>query len=140
MVYGGGGITPDYIVKSESITELTRDLLRKNVFYEFVLSYLDKKSESLADKYNDDLQLFRNEFEVDDDLIKEFINLAKSKSVEFEEELYIKDKQYIKSRLKAQIARNFWKNEGWYSVLLGIDNQMQKAVTLFGEAKNLANL
>lgn len=140
MVYGGGGITPDYIVKSESITELTRDLLRKNVFYEFVLSYLDKKSESLADKYSDDLQLFRTEFEVDDNLIKEFINLAKSKSVEFDEELYIKDKQYIKTRLKAQIARNFWKNEGWYSVLLGIDNQMQKAVTLFGEAKNLANL
>ena len=44
------------------------------------------------------------------------------------------------SRLKAQIARNFWKNEGWYSVLLTQDAQLNKALTLFNEAKDLAKL
>ncbi|MDP2366455.1 MAG: hypothetical protein Q8M94_22100 [Ignavibacteria bacterium] len=42
--------------------------------------------------------------------------------------------------MKAQIARNFWKNEGWYSVLLSSDDQLLKAITLFKEAKDLANL
>ena len=52
----------------------------------------------------------------------------------------IRDRDYIVSRLKAQIARNYWKNEGWYSVLLNTDDQMNKAITLFKEAKDLANL
>ncbi len=38
------------------------------------------------------------------------------------------------------MARNFWKNKGWYSVLLKEDNQLEKAETLFGEAKDLAKL
>ncbi|HDZ58972.1 MAG TPA: S41 family peptidase, partial [Ignavibacteriales bacterium] len=51
-----------------------------------------------------------------------------------------KDKNYITARLKAQIARNYWKNEGWYVVLLKVDKQFMKAVTLFDEAKDLAHL
>ena len=51
-----------------------------------------------------------------------------------------KDKDYIASRIKAQIARNYWKNEGWYSVLLSTDDQLNKALTLFNEAKDLAKL
>ncbi|MBE0550770.1 MAG: hypothetical protein IH619_00120, partial [Ignavibacterium sp.] len=46
----------------------------------------------------------------------------------------------IVARLKAQIARNFWKNEGWYSILLTSDDQLNKALTLFNEAKDLAKL
>jgi len=51
-----------------------------------------------------------------------------------------KDDAYITARLKAQIARNFWKNEGWYQVLLKTDTQIEKAETLFQEAKDLAKL
>ncbi len=50
------------------------------------------------------------------------------------------DSEYILTRLKAQIARHYWKNEGWYTVLLGVDDQLQKAVTLFDEARDLADL
>ena len=50
------------------------------------------------------------------------------------------DKDYISARLKAQIARNYWKNEGWYSILLTSDDQLNKALTLFNEAKDLAKL
>ena len=37
IVYGGGGITPDYIVKSDLVTTYTQNLLRKNIFYTFIL-------------------------------------------------------------------------------------------------------
>ena len=56
------------------------------------------------------------------------------------EEGFKKDNAYITARLKAQIARNFWKNEGWYQVLVKTDNQIAKAETLFQEAKDLAKL
>lgn len=140
IVYGGGGITPDYIVKSEFMTDYTRNLLRKNLFYTFILSYLDRNGEAIKNKFNNDLSLFKKDFIITDELLNNFIAYAKSKDVELSQDDLAKDKDYIKARLKAQIARNFWKNEGWYSVLLSTDNQYIKALTLFDEAKNLENL
>jgi carboxyl-terminal processing protease len=140
IVYGGGGITPDYIVKSEMVTTYTQNLLRNNLFYTFILSYLDKNTLSIKNKYKDDLVSFRKNFIITEDILKSFIEFAKNKDVAFNEEDYTKDKDYIASRLKAQVARNYWKNEGWYSVLLTQDVQLKKALTLFNEAKDLAKL
>jgi carboxyl-terminal processing protease len=140
IVYGGGGITPDYIVKSELVTPYTQNLLRTNVFYTFILSYLDKNTESIKKKYKDDLVFFKKDFQFTDEMLTNFIEFAITKEVTFNEEEYKKDKEYISSRLKAQIARNFWKNEGWYSVLLTQDDQLIKALTLFNEAKDLTKL
>ena len=44
------------------------------------------------------------------------------------------------ARLKAQLARNYWKNDGWYTVMLNTDNQVETALGLFDEAKEIANL
>lgn len=139
IVYGGGGITPDYIVKQGTITPYTQNLLRKNVFYLYVLSYLDKNGVLIKNKFGN-LSSFKSNFIISDETMSKFIDYATSKEVTFNEEEYRKDKDYIVSRLKAQIARNYWKNEGWYSVLLNTDDQMNKAITLFKEAKDLANL
>lgn len=139
LVYGGGGITPDYIIKSKSVTLLTQNLLRKNIFYTYILSYLDKNNGMIKEKYPD-LKSFKENFLVSDLFLKNFIDYAKSKDVEFDEKEFNEDKDYIAARLKAQIARNYWKNEGWYSILLTADEQMNKALTLFDEAKNIAEL
>jgi carboxyl-terminal processing protease len=140
VVYGGGGITPDYIIKSEDITEYTTNLLRNNLFYQFVLSYLDKNSAKLKNEYGGDLKQFKENFNFTDEEVQTFIKFAESKDVKFNQEDFTKDSEYIIARLKAQVSRNFWKNEGWYSVLLTTDNQVSTAVTLFNEAKDLAKL
>jgi carboxyl-terminal processing protease len=139
-VFGGGGITPDYITKSEKLTNYTRDLLRNNVFYQFILKYLDKNGDKLKAKYQDDLDKFRKEFIFSPEQEKNFISFAKDKGVPVVEEDLTKDKTYIFTRLKAQIARNYWKNKGWYTVILAIDSQFLKSVTLFDEAEDLAKL
>ena len=90
--------------------------------------------------YGKNLKMFRNEFLFSENKIKKFIDFASQKDVKFAENDFQKDKDFILARLKAQIARNYWKNEGWYSVLISVDNQVEKALTLFGEARNLANL
>lgn len=139
-VFGGGGITPDYIVKSETLTEYTQNLLKENLFYSFVLNYLDTNTKDIKNKYGENLNKFRKEFSISEDMLNSFINYAKSKKVEFVKSDFDKDKDYISARLKAQIARNFWKNDGWYSVLLEGDSQFNKALKLFNEAIDLANL
>ena len=50
-VYGGGGITPDYIVKSEDLTEYTVKLLRNNIFYLFALSFIDSRGQEINSKF-----------------------------------------------------------------------------------------
>jgi carboxyl-terminal processing protease len=139
-VFGGGGITPDYIVKSETLTEYTQNLLKENLFYSFVLNYLDTHSNELKNKYGNNLSKFRKEFFINSDLLNSFVNFAKTKKVEFNQSDFEKDKDYIAALLKALIPRIFWKNDGWYSVLLEGDSQFRKALELFNEAKDLANL
>ena len=140
IVYGGGGITPDYIVKSKEFTEYTTDLLKNNIFYQFALKYLDEHSSLLQHRYGKKLDYFINDFKFTQQDLDRLIKFAKSKNIVFRKNDFAKDKEYIQTRMKAQIARNFWKNEGWYSVLLTSDNQMLKAITLFNEAKDLAKL
>ena len=140
IVYGGGGITPDYIVKTEDLTDYTTDLLKNNIFYQFVLKYLDNHAAEIKTKYHNNLNLFLNDYKISSGTLKDFLVFASSKNVRLHEEDLKKDNNYIVARLKAQIARNFWKNEGWYQVLLKADNQVEKAETLFNEAKDLAKL
>ena len=139
-VYGGGGITPDYIILSDKISDYTRDLLRNNIFYQFVLKYLDGNGDQIDISFGDNLGKFRTEFNFSQEEENSFINFAKNKGVEIVDEDYKNDRDYIFARLKAQIARNYWKNKGWYTILLDYDTQFLKAVTLFDEAKDLANL
>ncbi len=140
IVYGGGGITPDYFIPSEEITDYTTDLLKNNVFYQFILTYIDRNEQQIKSKFGDNLNKFRNDFYFSDDDLNQFTKFASKKGVKFVEKDFNKDKLYISTRLKAQLARNYWKNEGWYSVLIKIDKQVEKASELFDEAKDLANL
>ena len=139
-VYGGGGITPDYIIPSEKITDYTRNLLRNNLFYQYVLNFIEQRGNELTTTYGDDLRKFVKEFSFSNNDMKSFINFAKSKNVKFNADDYKTDEKYIETRLKAQIARNYWKNNGWYSVMLTVDNQIDKALTLFGEAEEISKL
>ena len=140
IVYGGGGITPDYIVKSEDISEYTRNLLRQNIFYQYSLLYLELNENKIKQQFGDELSKFVDDFNFTDSDIKSLIKFAETKDVKFIKKDFDADKNYIKTRLKAQIARNFWKNKGWYSVMSSVDNQLLKALTLFDEAKHLADL
>jgi carboxyl-terminal processing protease len=139
-VYGGGGITPDYIIKAEGLTQYTRDLLRNNLFYEFTLSYIENNGKRIEAKYGNDLQKYLSEFQFDENDLMNFKHFADTKEILFTEEDFENDNEYIRTRLKAHVARHYWKNKGWFSVMLQIDNQLNEAKTLFDEAKDLADL
>ena len=139
-VYGGGGITPDYILKNEKITSYTSNLLRKNIFYQFILNYIEINGRTISTTYGENLSRYLSSFQFPGTELSKFTSFAESKDVKFNEEEFNTDKEYIATRLKAQLARNYWKNEGWYSVMLTTDKQIEKAMTLFDEAKQIADL
>jgi len=60
IVYGGGGITPDIIIKEESIGNIVSQLLYQNTFFDFAVSYAEKHTE------------LNSSFTVNDEMIEEF--------------------------------------------------------------------
>jgi carboxyl-terminal processing protease len=143
-VYGGGGITPDYIVKADRLGEYSVQLRSKNIFLQYADKYLDHHGVELRSKYAKNAAKFADEFEVTKPMLDELLAVAKAKDIEFKKDLYEKDLKYIQAFTKAYIGRSLFGNEGSSRVMLAVDNQFQKALTLFPEAekisKNLSSL
>ncbi len=136
-VYGGGGIAPDFIVRTQTLTELSVDIRRNNLFYIFISSFMDKKGNEIRSKYGNNLELFRRDFQITDEMLNEFKNFVISKGIKWDEQQYQKDLPYIKAILKANVARFTWRNEGWALAMLEIDEQFQKALELIPQAEKL---
>ena len=138
-VYGGGGVTPDFFVKLDTLTSFTVQLRRLNLFYEYAEKYMTanrKNIESSYSNYSD----FSSKFVVTDNMLKNLVELAKERKVELNNEAYTRDLDFIKTSIKSQIARDIWGNEGSYAVFMTNDDQVQKALTLFNEAIKLMSL
>lgn len=140
VVYGGGGITPDYIIKPTNITELTKNLFRRDMFFQFATIYLDGNAQKLRSTFGTDLKNFIKTYKVSDEMLADFRKFVEQKEVKVETKDFEQDIPFIRTRLKAHVAQNFWGNEGWYSVMLEVDTQFQKAIHLFPEATKLAKL
>jgi carboxyl-terminal processing protease len=140
VVYGGGGITPDYVVKSAQLTAMTQGILRRGLFEQFVTAHLDGKGLSIRSEYSKTWKKFRDSFLISDDILTGFRAYLLSHETKIDEKEFEKDVTFIKTRLKATFARNFWGNEGWYPLMLQVDAQYQKALSLFPEAEKIAKL
>ncbi len=140
MVYGGGGITPDYIVKSDRLNEYSVQLRGKLVFLQAADKYLELHGAGLREKYAKDPARFAAEFEVTPEMLEQIESIAKARGVEPNKELFEKDLRYIKAFTKAYIARGIWGNEGSARVMLQEDAQFKKAVALFPEAEKMSKM
>ncbi|MBU1098541.1 MAG: S41 family peptidase [Bacteroidetes bacterium] len=136
-VQGGGGIVPDHYVKVEDLTNLSAELRSKNIYYQFIRIFLDQKGSDFYSKYENKLELFTKIFNFNKLEEASFIKYIKENGITFKTDEYAKDREYILARLKAYVARDHWKNSGWYYILLQQDPVFQKAKGLFTEAEEL---
>jgi carboxyl-terminal processing protease len=139
-VLGGGGITPDYVVKPVKVTELFTSIARRNLFYDFTKTFMEGPGLSLRTTYSADLMGFLTGFQVDEAMVRDFRSFIVTQEIEIDEEQYAKDKLFLETRLKASIAQTLFGYQGWIAVMMDVDAQMQKALTLFPEARKIAQL
>jgi carboxyl-terminal processing protease len=139
-VLGGGGITPDYIVKSERATGLVLTIFRKNLFYDFIKNYMEGPGFNLRKKYDKHYEEYKLNYAISEEFMNEFRKFVESKEIKIDEKEYLKDINFLKARLKAEIAQMIFGFEGSIGILAGVDNQVQKALTLFPEAQKIAKL
>lgn len=140
VVRGGGGITPDYIIKSGNVTGLFSTMVRRNLFFDFTKAYMEGKGLTLRSTFTSGFRPFVSEYQVPAAVLADFRAFVVSKGVEVSDKDFDQDRSYIVARLKATIAQTLFGFEGWIAVMLEVDAQYQKALTLFPEAEKIAGL
>lgn len=138
IVYGGGGIMPDYFVPldTSSHSEYFRKLYLNNTLREYSLSYAEKHRKKLKDLAFDE---FHKNFEVTEQMLKDLVKLGEESEIPFQQNDYNKSKELLKLRIKAQIARSIWQEEGFYPIINEQNEVFQQALQLFEEARQLAS-
>ena len=138
LVYGGGGIRPDIIVKYQSYSKsqkLTSKIINKRLFFEFTSLFVQEHP-----KVKTNLNDFQKKFKVTDEILNDFKKYCIDHEVEVKDEEFNKDLNYLSTRIKSEIGRHFWGRDGFYYILLHNDNQFQEALNSFHEANRIALL
>jgi carboxyl-terminal processing protease len=134
-VFGGGGISPDVIIKPQQVTLTTIKLIQGQVFFEYGSLYASKHRELARD-----FTAFRDNFQVDDQMVSELVKLAKSKAIVINDDHLKQDLAFIKLRVKSQVARSLWGAREYYQIEVRGDQQIPEAVKLFSQAAKIAGL
>lgn len=138
VVYGGGGIRPDKVIPYKSHSKspnLTNKMFVKRAFFEFATHYVADHPELQTN-----IKKFQKEFMVTEKLLNDYKAFCQQKDIEVDDKAFERDREYISTRIKAEIARNFWERDGFYYVLLRNDNQFLEALDSFDEANRIAML
>ncbi len=128
IVYGGGGIMPDLFVPldTETLSNFYSQANSKGLIIQFAYDYLDQHRASF-EQYKDFLS-FNKAFKVDQKLYNEFVVYAAKAGVDTDQSGVKTAQRYIVIQLKAMIARQLWKNEGFYPVIHELDPTLHKAL------------
>ena len=126
-VYGGGGIMPDYFVPADTTgySAYFSKLIQKRLIYSYALDY--------ADHRRDELKKFKNAEELDrylsaKNILADFVAYAARKGVPKDTEGLRISGEIIDVQLRAYIARNILSEEGFYPIIMQIDNALLKAL------------
>lgn len=131
IVYGGGGIMPDVFVPLDTtgISNYFTRLRSMGLIYRFAFDY--------TDKYRQKMEMLTNSDEIEEYLdtktryFQEFLSYAESKGVKRVPDEIKVSEDIIKTQIKAFIARNLIDNEGYYPIIMHIDNTLLEALKKF---------
>jgi carboxyl-terminal processing protease len=143
VVYGGGGITPDYFIPRDSTwqTSYLVQLYSKNIIREFAMEYTNENRKKLEKLPFAD---FDRTVMINDEQMNKLIKDATDEGVKFNEKEYNRSKNYIRTQIKALVARTIYQknnkggqNNEFFRVIGESDDTYQKALKLFDRADKL---
>jgi carboxyl-terminal processing protease len=131
VVYGGGGITPDVMVKPPQLSRTTQLLEVRSAIFNYAVEYAAKHPE------------LTKEVEVTPAMIEEFVRHASAAEIANETDIRDaltkpEDRKYIQRALKAEIVAAKFGFDASYPYRLQGDAQVEKALEVFPDAQKLA--
>ena len=132
VVYGGGGIMPDYFVPLDTTkyTKYHRLLAAKNIIMNAYLKYVDTNRTTLKGLYKS-FDTFNKNYVVPQSLLDTIIAEGKKEKVEPKDKAELTATMpYIKVQLKALVARDLWDMNEYYRVWNEQSDIVNKAIKL----------
>lgn len=134
IVYGGGGITPDVFVGIDTsyLNDFYTAIFTHTLLSRFVYNYIDDNRAKMRTLYPD-AGTFNQAFSVDDRMWNDFVLFANGNSRRpFDPQQVKASSRQARLMLKAFIARQLWRDEGYYTVLNSEDRVIRKALETLG--------
>lgn len=121
-VYGGGGIMPDRFVPLDTTfyTPYYRDMVARGVLNRYSQSYIDTHRQELKKQYPS-VESFIAGFEVTGPMMDDLVALGVKEKVEPEEDSLAISGSYMRSIIKALIARDLFNQSAYYRVANTLD-------------------
>ena len=132
VVYGGGGITPDVIVKPLELSRVVQLLEVRSAIFDYAVRYAAKNPALTRD------------VAVSAPMMEEFILFAAEKKIATAEEIRKAlenpvDRQFVQRALRAEIVAAKFGYEASYPIRIQGDNQVARAIELLSDAEKLAS-
>jgi carboxyl-terminal processing protease len=156
-IFGGGGIVPDIIVQSDSVSYLYGFMLSNRVDFNFVRDYLDTNGDEFRANWENNFEGFRKNFTWSEQAQENFVQQMKNEGMVLTAEsepisvegdtlqISVDEFNELKpnalARMKAELARQVWGMEYFYPVINDHFNaELKEAMTLWDAAENLETL
>ena len=133
LVYGGGGIMPDFFVSLDTseTSDYFSDLVQGGHLNTYPFQYVNENRANLKMQYAsfDD---FNKNFKMDDAFMNQFFEYVKKEDskLEFKEKEYQTSKNLIKLRLKANIAQDLWGTKELFQVYNDSNEILLRAIQI----------
>lgn len=142
-VYGGGGVTPDIFVPRDTshITKYLMELYGRNIIREYAMSYANDNRKTLSKQ---SFENYLKDFTVSDAMLNNMNSVLTQTGVKYSPQEFADSKEFIKSQLKAAIARHIWQrsvknglNNEFYRIIYHDDPMIETAMKSFVKAEKL---
>lgn len=129
IVYGGGGITPDWTITLPDLTDFEIDLERRNFFFNFAVHYAAQHKVT-------------EKFEVGDPVIADFRAYCGESKFEAADSLWNAPEHidYMKLAIKREVFRKLMGTKGAYLATLPKDEEVNKVLAMFRAAPTLKQM
>lgn len=150
-VYGGGGILPDYLIDRDS--SLVASIHASRMDQAFAREWFNEREQQIRDEWGDRPEAFVENFTVDEAMWNAFWEFAREQEdirltedpaeVSEEDKVYSaqevdEERERLETYLKFRLAQTLYGSRSARSLELGVDPEVNEALTLWNRAQELA--
>jgi carboxyl-terminal processing protease len=131
LVYGGGGIMPDFFVSIDTsyYSDYYRQVIRKGLLNRYVLEYVDSRRKEIHKLYPD-FAGFKNGFILSDEFLSGFYEFAARNGVPKNDKDIALSGDQIQLLLRSYIARDLWTNNEFFEIANENDPKVETAMNI----------
>lgn len=128
IVYGAGGIAPDWEIKLPTFTSFQRDLELRRLFFNFAVHYAAHHT-------------INEGFRVTDEVLGDFRAYCGENKFQVKDSLWTTENvDYVKLAIKREVFRKLMGTKGAYLATLDKDDEVNKVLSMFRAAPTLQQM